>query len=329
MPTPKTALGVNTIPTGNPLYDVENSNAPGGSACVNVSSAGTGAYQVLSTAFNPAAPNAPAQQFIGYKAIYTGCKFGPCLEPQYPALASSIISEPTSWSFNFNAATGMKDAVYDMYFNTTPTEQAVPTGAELMVWLNHTSNLQLQGAGTLPDVTIENQLWHVSSVVKTTSLGSWNRIVFELASPTTSVTGLDMAPFIKQAESYGAISPNWYQQALEAGFEIWTSGNPQACRRRRSRRRRRRWPARVNGGGSGSGSGGGGGSTGGGGGGSTGGGGTSGSDKDRTKPPSPCRSRCARSPTRRTSAPRCAGPPGPGSTCSASRPTTSRSRASR
>ena len=235
--------GLNTIPTGNPLYDVENSNAPGGSGCLTVTSNGTGAYRVDSTAFNPSAPQAPAQQFIGYKAIYTGCKFGVCLEPQYPALASSLVSEPTNWAFNFNAATGMKDAVYDMYFNTKPVEHAVPDGAELMVWLNHTSNLQLQGAGTLPDVTIENQLWHVSSVVKTTALGTWNRIVFELANPTTNVTGLDMAPFIKQAESYGVISPNWYQQALEAGFEIWTAAIHR-YRRRRSRRPRRRSPAR-------------------------------------------------------------------------------------
>jgi uncharacterized membrane protein YgcG len=276
-------LGSNTIPTGSPLYNVENSNAPGGSACVNVSSAGTGAFQVLSASFNPAAPNAPAQQFIGFKAIYTGCKFGPCLEPQYPALASSIISEPTNWSFNFNPS-GMKDAVYDMYFNTTPTEQAVPTGAELMVWLNHTANLQLEGAGTLPDVTIENQLWHVSSVVKTTSLGSWNRIVFELATPTTSVTGLDMAPFIKQAESYGAISPNWYQQALEAGFEIWTLGGATGPSTTSFSAPAPTMVSTTSTGGGGS-SGGGGGSTGGSGGGSTGGGGSStGNKKDLTKP---------------------------------------------
>jgi uncharacterized membrane protein YgcG len=273
--------GLNTIATGNPLYNVENSNAPGGSACVNVSSAGTGAYQVLSTAFDPTAPEANKDApFIGYKAIYTGCKFGSCLEPQYPALASSIISEPTNWAFNFDT-TGMKDAVYDMYFNTTPTEQAVPTGAELMVWLNHTSNLQLQGAGTLPPVMIENQLWYVSSVVKTTSLGSWNRIVFERETPTTSATGLDMAPFIKQAESYGAISPNWYQQALEAGFEIWTTGNPGVSTTSFSAPPPTIASSASTGGGGGS-TGGGGGSTGGGGGG--GGGGSTGSTKDLTKP---------------------------------------------
>jgi Glycosyl hydrolase family 12 len=272
--------GLNTIPTGNPLYNVENSNAPGGSACVTVTSNGTGAYRVGSTSFNSSAPEAPAQQFIGYKAIYTGCKFGPCLEPQYPALASSIISEPTNWSFSFNA-TGMKDAVYDMYFNTTTGEPAVPTGAELMVWLNHTSNLQLQGAGTLPDVTIENQVWHVSSVLKTTPLGSWNRIAFELANPTTSVTGLDMVPFIKQAESYGVISPNWYEQALEAGFEIWSSGNPGVSTTSFSAPPPTIASTTAPGGGGtgGGGTGGGGGTTGGG-----GSGGGSSSGKDRTKP---------------------------------------------
>jgi hypothetical protein len=33
-----------------------------------------------------------------------------------------------------------------------------------------------------------------------------------------------MAPFIKRAQSYGAISPNWFEQNLEAGFEIWSGG---------------------------------------------------------------------------------------------------------
>ena len=42
--------------------------------------------------------------------------------------------------------------------------------------------------------------------VQETPLGNWNRIAFERVTPTTSVTGLDMAPFIKRAESSGAIS---------------------------------------------------------------------------------------------------------------------------
>src|ERR1700712_2547714 len=89
--------GSGALSTGSPFYAVENSNAPGGSACVSVNSNATGAYRVDSTAFNASAPQAPAQPFVGYKAIYTGCKHGFCLEPQYPALASSILSEPTNW----------------------------------------------------------------------------------------------------------------------------------------------------------------------------------------------------------------------------------------
>jgi hypothetical protein len=215
--------GAGSISTGNPLYAVENSNAPGGSACLTASSNGLGSYRVDSTSFNPSAPQAPSQQFVGYKAIYTGCKHNVCLEPQYPALASSILSEPTNWSFNFNSS-GEYDAVYDMYFNTTPTQQPLPTGAELMVWLNHTSNLAIEDAGTEPNVTIEGQQWEVSSVLKTTSLGSWNRIIFSRINPTTSVSNLDMAPFIQAAEADGAVSPSWYEQDLEAGFEIWSGG---------------------------------------------------------------------------------------------------------
>jgi hypothetical protein len=220
------ALGADAISTGSPLYAVQNSNGPGGAACLTVSSNATGAFRVNSTSFHPNAPLAPAQPFIGFKAIYTGCRHGFCLEPHYPALASSITSEPTSWTYNWNtvAPGGMYDAVYDMNFTKTSVEQTLPTGAELEVWLNHTSNLKLEGAGTLPDVEIDGAFWHISVVYKKTPLGNWNRIAFERVDPTTSVTGLDMAPFIRRAESYGAISPNWYQQNLEAGFEIWSGG---------------------------------------------------------------------------------------------------------
>ncbi len=161
------------------------------------------------------------QQFIGYMAAFTGCKHGGCFEPNYPALASRIQSEASSWSFNFSS-TGRYDAVYDAYFNTTPTEQNVPTGAELMIWLNE-QNIALMGP-QLPDVTIDGTQWHVFDVYKQTAVGSWNRIAFERVTPVTSVSNLDVAPFVQAAISDGAIAPDWYQQDLESGFEIWSGG---------------------------------------------------------------------------------------------------------
>ena len=215
------------LSTVSPFYDVENSGSPGGSACITVSATAE-AFHVDSTSFNPSAPDAPPQPFVGYKALYTGCKHGACLEPAYPALASGIESEPTSWSFssNFSQISGQFDAVYDAFFNTTPTQQNNPTGAELMVWLNYTSNETDLGGTELPDVTIEGQTYHVWSAFKSVGGSSWTRIAFQRTSAdlTTSVSNLDIAPFIQAAIADGSIEPGWYQQDLEAGFEIWQGG---------------------------------------------------------------------------------------------------------
>jgi hypothetical protein len=215
------------LSTVSPFYNVENSGSPGGSACITVSSTAE-ACHVVSTGFDASAPSAPPSPFVGYKEIYTGCKHGLCLEPAYPALASAIESEPTNWTFssNFQQISGQFDAVYDAFFNTTPTQQDNPTGAELMVWLNYTSGETNLGGTELPDVTIEGQTYHVWSAFKTVGSSSWTRIAFQRTSSdlTTSVSNLDMAPFIQAAMADGAIEPGWYQQDLEAGFEIWQGG---------------------------------------------------------------------------------------------------------
>jgi hypothetical protein len=223
-----TGGGTPVIATANPLYNVENTNSPGGSACVTVS-ASAEAFHVDSTSWDPSAPGADTTDpYIGFKAIYTGCKNKACLEPEYPALAGSVVSEPTSWTFssNFSQIGGQFDAIYDAFFNTTPTQQYLPTGGELEVFLNYTSQESALGGTQLPDLTVAGQTYHVWSVVKTAGARTWTRIAFQRTSTnkTTSVSNLDMATFIKAAIADGAINPSWYQQDLEAGFEIWQGG---------------------------------------------------------------------------------------------------------
>ena len=138
------------------------------------------------------------------------------------------MSEPTSWTFssNFSQIGGQFDAIYDAFFNTTPTEQYLPTGGELEVFLNYTSNESALGGTQLPDITVGGQTYHVWSVVKTEGARTWTRIAFQRTSTnrTTSVSNLDIATFIQAAIADGAIKPAWYQQDLEAGFEIWSGG---------------------------------------------------------------------------------------------------------
>jgi cellulose 1,4-beta-cellobiosidase len=210
------------VATDNPAYDVENTDGPGGSSCLTVSSTGVG-FTVASSAYSAVANdgNQSTTNFIGYFATLTGCRFGVCLQRKYPIQASLIERELTTWSFDFSS-TGQYDATYDMFFNKTTAQSNVPSGGELMIWLNH-HDVNLTGP-QLADVTIEGTQWHVFSMYKTTPIGSWHRIAFERATPTSSVNALDISPFVQAAIRDGAISPTWYQQDLEAGFEIWSGG---------------------------------------------------------------------------------------------------------
>ena len=222
------ASGPLYVKTINPFYNVENSVSAGGSSCLTVSSTAE-AFHVDSTSYDPSAPGADnSDPYNGFKAIYTGCRNGSCLEPQYPILASALVSEPTSWTFsnNFSAINGQFDAIYDAFFNTTTKQQFLPNGGELEIFLNYTSNETALGGTQLPDTTIGGQTYHVWSAVKSASGTTWTRIAFQRTSTnrTTSVSNLDVAGFVKAAIADGAINPNWYQQDLDAGFEIWSGG---------------------------------------------------------------------------------------------------------
>jgi len=53
---------------------------------------------------------------------------------------------------------------------------------------------------------------------------SWSYIAYLAREPLTSVD-LDIKAFIDDAVSRGFINPEWYLDAVEAGFEIWRGGS--------------------------------------------------------------------------------------------------------
>ncbi len=211
-----------TYPTGNPAYQVRIADDPTGSACLTIGTTDS-SFTVNST--SNTSPTSDALRYTGFYSAYTGCN-GPCYETNYEQPISSYQSLTASWSFNnFGAATpGKYDGVIDMFINTNTIQPvAQPSGAEVMVWLNH-QNIELTGP-QLPDQTIGGVAYHVFSVLKTTALGSWNRIAFERVTPVSSVSNLDLVPFLQAAEADGAVLPSWYLQYSTAGFEIWYGGN--------------------------------------------------------------------------------------------------------
>ena len=213
-----------SYPTGNPAYQVRvaDDTAVGSIGSVCVTPGATDSSFTVNSTSNTGSDSS-STTYTGFDSVYTGCD-GPCYEANYEQPISSYQNIFTSWSFSgFGTVSGKYDGVIDMFINTNTIQPvAQQNGAEVMVWLNH-NNIELTGE-ELPDQVIEGATYHVFSVLKTTSLGSWNRIAFEAVNSVSSVTNLDLVPFLQAAEADGAVLPNWYLQYTTAGFEIWYGG---------------------------------------------------------------------------------------------------------
>jgi Glycosyl hydrolase family 12 len=50
-------------------------------------------------------------------------------------------------------------------------------------------------------------------------------VSFEMTSPVTAVSSLDLGQLIRETVHRGYASPLWYLIDVEAGFEIWRGGS--------------------------------------------------------------------------------------------------------
>ena len=132
------------------------------------------------------------------------------------------------------AVPGMYNTSYDLWFGKRSMTQGHADGAELMVWLNHRGGCCILFNGA-PIVRINGvryyfQFWHPSDPGLPGV--SWNYIQFRRVVQTTHVTNLNLKPFIEYAEqthrSQGQprplVSPQWWLENLDGGFEIWSGG---------------------------------------------------------------------------------------------------------
>ncbi len=156
-----------------------------------------------------------------YPSIYKGCHWGDCTgsaSSGMPILVSSAPTVTSSWSTT-QPASGAYDVAYDIWFNSTPATTGQPDRAELMIWISERGGVAPAGINVAA-VTLAGATWNVW----TDPMASWNYIAYERTTTTTSVADLDIAAFINDAVTRGAISPSSYLIDVEAGFEIWQGG---------------------------------------------------------------------------------------------------------
>ena len=193
-------------------YIVQN-NRWGTSAtqCIGVSSTGFRIVQEDGVAATNGAPT-------GYPSVYRGCHYGNCTAGFSPVAANSakFAGIGTSVSMRYPAG-GNWDASYDIWFDPTARTNGQNTGAEIMVWLNHSGLPQPIGsrvgtvslAGGTWDVWEGNIGWNVVSYVRTAGTGSMS---------------FPVSTFYKDAIGRGYASNSWYLTSIQAGFEPWSGG---------------------------------------------------------------------------------------------------------
>ncbi len=126
-----------------------------------------------------------------------------------------------SWSYTTNHAPGAWNAAIEMWTNTQRTVVSHPNGAEIMIWLNKTSNIYKTTPKKI--VRIDGVKWYLTTW-RVNSAVPWNYVQFRRVHPIATVKALPLAPFFWATEKAGLLSNQWYLESIGAGFEIWNGG---------------------------------------------------------------------------------------------------------
>ena len=205
-------FGSTSIQSGK--YIVQN-NVWGDSTtqCINVTNTG---FAVTSAVHNLPQNGAPG----AYPSVYAGCHYANCSTGSGLPLQvsdSRFATIATSVSMSYPNNNSVYDASYDIWFDPTPRTDGQNTGAELMVWINHTGSVQPAGSkvGTASIAGANWDVWLGRS--------SWN-IVSYVRQSTVSSINFNVASFYRDMVSRGYAQNSWYITSVQAGFEPWVNG---------------------------------------------------------------------------------------------------------
>ena len=177
-------------------------------------------FAVASSSIDNATNGSPG----AYPSIYQGCHWGDCSSgglSSDPIEVSNLTTgaATTSWSTT-QTGSGAYDVAYDIWLNQTPTTTGQPNGTEIMVWLNHNGSVRPFGSEVATNVSIGGDTYDVWYGAQS----SWDTVTYEMTSPATSVSNLDIGTLAQDSVSRGYTKSSWYLIDVEAGFELWQGG---------------------------------------------------------------------------------------------------------
>jgi cellulose 1,4-beta-cellobiosidase len=209
-----------TSPVSGTTYIVQN-NEFDSSASECVTTDGNDDFTVAKSAIDNSTGGSPG----AYASIYQGCHWGSCSAGGLTAnpievanLTPGTVS--TSWSTTQPGGSSDYDVAYDIWFNQTPTTSGQPNGSELMVWLNHNGSVQPFGSEVATNVTLGGHTYNVWEGAQST----WDTVTYEMTSPATSVSNLDIGTLAQDMVTRGFTKSSWFLIDVEAGFELWQGG---------------------------------------------------------------------------------------------------------
>jgi Glycosyl hydrolase family 12/Cellulose binding domain len=209
-----------TASVGGGTYIVQN-NEYDSSASECVTTDGNADFTVANSSISNSTDGSPG----AYPSIYQGCHWGNCsagglsTDPiQVSDLTTGTVT--TSWSTTQPGGSSDYDVAYDIWFNQTPTTSGQPNGSELMVWLNHNGPVQPFGSEVASNVSLGGHTYNIWEGAQS----SWDTITYDMTSPATSVSDLDIGTLTQDMVSRGYTQSSWYLIDVEAGFELWQGG---------------------------------------------------------------------------------------------------------
>jgi hypothetical protein len=181
--------------------------------CINVTNTG---FSVTSAVHNLPQNGAPA----AYPSVYAGCHYANCSSGSGLPLAvsdSRFSTIATSVSMTYPNNNSVYDAAYDIWFDPTPRTDGQNTGAELMVWINHTGSVHAAGSqvGTVNINGVNWDVWFGNF--------GWNIVSYVRQSPTSSIS-FNVASFYRDMVNRGFAQNSWFITSVQAGFEPWVNG---------------------------------------------------------------------------------------------------------
>lgn len=215
-----TLCQMQTAPVSGGTYTLQNNEfASSASECVTTD--GGADFKVANSAIANATNGAPG----AYPSIFQGCHWGNCSSgglTSSPVQVANLTAGKvtTSWSTSQPGGSSAYDVAYDIWLNQTPTTSGQPNGTEIMVWLNHNGPVQPFGSVVASNVSIGGHTYNVWEGKQS----SWDTVTYDMTSPATSVSNLDVGTLAQDSVSRGYTQSSWYLIDVEAGFELWQGG---------------------------------------------------------------------------------------------------------